>query len=242
MDAHDSFCPDCGNPRTGITCPHCRTLNFRSFCRKCNSPLDEMAMQEVQKAKSDPVFCQMMTLAQQLADLEEQLQTGPPGNDPQDEPELSWPELSEADRKLIEQYKELLSGTAPLPQPSPTPAPEPKTEPSAAPRPKIQLNIKKVNLDEIQQSYKEKLDEMKQLIAKLRPEGDMTPQMQRNYYSARKVMVTRKKVTKAAVCWVCNLCGFKHNQPSECAQPELGGTWMYEDIITTTQSYEYVDD
>ena len=45
MEADDFFCPDCGNPRTGIICPDCNTLNFRSFCRKCNRPLNEMAMQ-----------------------------------------------------------------------------------------------------------------------------------------------------------------------------------------------------
>ena len=104
------------------------------------------------------------------------------------------------------------------------------------------MNVKRVDLDEAKQSYKEKLEEMRGLMEKLRPEGDMTPQMQRNYYSARKLPVLRKSVSKAPVCWVCNLCGCQHNQPSECAQPELGGTWIYEDVVTVTKTFEYQDD
>ena len=233
MEADDFFCPDCGNPRTGIICPDCNTLNFRSFCRKCNRPLNEMAMQEMQKAKKDPVFQEMLALAQELADLEEQILNTVSEEFPV--------ELSEADKKLIQQYKDLFSGSGSL-EGMQVARPEPKVEEPVQTRPKIQLNVKKVDLDEAKQSYKEKLEEMKLLMEKLRPEGDMTPQMQRNYYSARKLPVLRKSVTKAPVCWICNLCGCHHSHPSECAQPELGGTWVYEDVVTVTKTFEYQDD
>ena len=88
MEADDFFCPDCGNPRTGIICPDCNTLNFRSFCRKCNRPLNEMAMQEMQKAKERPVFQEMLALAQELADLEEQILNTVSEEFPVGEPEL----------------------------------------------------------------------------------------------------------------------------------------------------------
>lgn len=241
MNADDSFCPDCGNPRTGIICPDCQTLNFRSFCRKCNHPLNEMAMQEMHKAQHDPVFQEMLALAQELAKLEDEILSIPDESAPKEEFELPQIEMSEADRKLIQQYKDLFSGAA-SPENTTFSKPEPKTEEPVQVRPKINLSVKKVNLDEAKQSYKEKLQEMQQLMAKLRPEGDMTPQMQRNYYSARKLPVLRKSVTKAPVCWICNLCGWQHNQPSECAEPELGGTWIYEDVVTITKTFEYQDD
>lgn len=44
MEPEDQFCCECGGPRKGITCPICGTLNFRSFCSHCNTPLD--ALQE----------------------------------------------------------------------------------------------------------------------------------------------------------------------------------------------------
>lgn len=241
MEADDSFCPDCGNPRTGIICPDCNTLNFRSFCRKCNRPLNEMAMQEMQKAKHDPVFQEMLALAQELADLEERILDTPSGEISEEDSEPPQLELSEADKKLIQQYKDLFAGSGSLEEIS-IPKPEPLKETPVQARPKIQLNVKRVDLDEAKQSYKEKLEEMRGLMEKLRPEGDMTPQMQRNYYSARKLPVLRKSVSKAPVCWVCNLCGCQHNQPSECAQPELGGTWIYEDVVTVTKTFEYQDD
>lgn len=241
MEADDSFCPDCGNPRTGIICPDCNTLNFRSFCRKCNRPLNEMAMQEMQKAKHDPVFQEMLALAQELADLEERILDTPSGEISEEDSEPPQLELSEADKKLIQQYKDLFSGSGSLEEIS-IPKPKPLKETPVQARPKIQLNVKRVDLDEAKQLYKEKLEEMRGLMEKLRPEGDMTPQMQRNYYSARKLPVLRKSVSKAPVCWVCNLCGCQHNQPSECAQPELGGTWIYEDVVTVTKTFEYQDD
>ena len=241
MEADDSFCPDCGNPRTGIICPDCNTLNFRSFCRKCNRPLNEMAMQEMQKAKHDPVFQEMLALAQELADLEERILDTPSGEISEEDSEPPQLELSEADKKLIQQYKDLFAGSGSLEEIS-IPKPKPLKETPVQARPKIQLNVKRVDLDEAKQLYKEKLEEMRGLMEKLRPEGDMTPQMQRNYYSARKLPVLRKSVSKAPVCWVCNLCGCQHNQPSECAQPELGGTWIYEDVVTVTKTFEYQDD
>lgn len=241
MEADDSFCPDCGNPRTGIICPDCNTLNFRSFCRKCNRPLNEMAMQEMQKAKHDPVFQEMLALAQELADLEERILDTPSGEISEEDSEPPQLELSEADKKLIQQYKDLFAGSGSLKEIS-IPKPKPLKETPVQARPKIQLNVKRVDLDEAKQLYKEKLEEMRGLMEKLRPEGDMTPQMQRNYYSARKLPVLRKSVSKAPVCWVCNLCGCQHNQPSECAQPELGGTWIYEDVVTVTKTFEYQDD
>ena len=157
MEADDFFCPDCGNPRTGIICPDCNTLNFRSFCRKCNRPLNEMAMQEMQKAKKDPVFQEMLALAQELADLEEQILNTVSEELPVGGPELPPVELSEADKKLIQQYKDLFSGSGSL-EGMQVSRPEPKVEEPVQTRPKIQLNVKKVDLDEAKQSYKEKLE------------------------------------------------------------------------------------
>ena len=58
--------------------------------------------------------------------------------------------------------------------------PEPKVEEPVQTRPKIQLNVKKVDLDEAKQSYKEKLEEMKLLMEKLTPGGSMTPRCSEN--------------------------------------------------------------
>ena len=73
MEPEDQFCCECGGPRKGITCPICGTLNFRSFCSHCNTPLDDLARAEVEKAQRDPVYQKAVSLAEQMAELEEQI-------------------------------------------------------------------------------------------------------------------------------------------------------------------------
>jgi predicted amidophosphoribosyltransferase len=251
VDKEDAFCPDCGNPRAGIVCPDCGTLNFRSFCRKCNRPLDDTANAELAKAQRDPVFRQMVELAEELATLEEQLTQqdashgdthGASHNASTDTPSAPPPsvEMSEADKALLERYKALFSGQeklapalAPIPAPAATPTPQPRRES------KIKISIAQPEQAPAAELYKAKVEEMKRLMEKLRPEGDMTPQMQRNYYSARKLPVIKKTVTKVPAYWICNLCHARHLQPSECAQPQLGGEWVYDDIITAHRVFEY---
>ncbi|MDR1003523.1 MAG: zinc ribbon domain-containing protein [Prevotellaceae bacterium] len=247
LDHDDTFCPECGNPRAGIACPGCGTLNFRSFCRKCNRPLNEAADREMQRAQKDPVFQQMVALAGELADLEAQL-TGQGDNSEgdnqsgvaQDEPAVA---LNQADQALLERYQALFDGRK---VEASTASPPKPTAPSVAPQPvqresKIKLTIAKPELNGTAEAYKEKVEEMQRLMQKLRPEGDMTPQMQRNYYSARKLPVLKKTVTKVPAYWICNLCHARHLQPSECAQPQLGGEWVYDDIITAKRVFEYED-
>ena len=73
MEPGDEFCCECGNPRKGITCPQCGTLNFRCFCSRCNAPLDELALAEIEKAKRDPIFQKAQQLAVEMAELEEKI-------------------------------------------------------------------------------------------------------------------------------------------------------------------------
>lgn len=233
LDEKDVFCSECGNPRKGIVCPNCDTLNFRSFCRKCNHALDEMAVLEIGKAQKDPIFKQILALAQELAGLEEQIEKIKPVDE---QPQI---ELSETDKNLIQQYKNLLVGMRSSDGVFPSPLPKTDTETSTetlVKKPsKIQLSLDISSLEGIQQAYKRKLEEMQETMKKLVPDNDMSPQMQRNYYSARKIPAIQKKVTRTLAFWVCNLCGCRHNQPSECSKPELGGNWVYEEITVITK-------
>ena len=75
------------------------------------------------------------------------------------------------------------------------------------------------------------------LMEQMLPPAGSTPQEQRNYYSARKVAVETRTVTKHKVGWVCNYCGATHANPSECCKPFLGGKWVYEDIVDIKIDY-----
>ena len=82
------------------------------------------------------------------------------------------------------------------------------------------------------------IEELNRMLASIVPDPGLTPQMQRNYFSARKVAVYHKSKISSKIGWVCNLCGCCHASPSECARPELGGTWIYEEKEITTKTYE----
>ncbi|MDR0893964.1 MAG: zinc ribbon domain-containing protein [Prevotellaceae bacterium] len=225
LEHDDRFCPECGNPRVGIVCPDCGTLNFRSFCRKCNRPLNEFADREVQRAHQDPIYQQMIALTDELADLETKLTDKKDDSDVHNESE-SLPKgavvgLSDGYKTLLKRNEVSIAS------------------PALRRESKIKLTLAKPELTETAEEYKEKVEEMQHLMQKLRPEGDTTPQMQRNYYSARKLPVLKKNVTKTPAYWICNLCHARHLQPSECAQPQLGGEWVYDDIITAQRVFEY---
>ncbi len=235
MDADSAFCPECGNPRTGIICGQCQTLNFRSFCRKCNAPLNEQAQQALAAAKSDPKFQKAVALAEELAELEEFLLSQP--EDEVEPPEI--PELSEENRQLIDQYKDLLStlrGQKPQ-EKTESPKPQPETQPKAQPKAQIKLSINIASKAEAMAKYKEKLAEMQETLASMIPDAGMTPQMQRDYYSARKVEIVTKTKTKIPLYWVCNAYGCQHYQPNECAEPFKGGNWVYQEIEEATSTW-----
>lgn len=232
MDADSSFCPECGNPRTGIVCGQCHTLNFRNFCRKCNSPLNAQAQQALDEATSDPKFQKALTIAEELAELEEFLLSE--SEDDIMPPET--PELSEENRQLLNQYKDLLSAfrgqkTQEKPQEKPKEQP---AAPKAEVKPQIKLSINISTKAEAMKKYKEKLAEMQAALISMVPDAGMTPHMQRDYYSARKVEIVTKTKKQERLYWVCNAYGCRHYTPNECSKPYLGGNWFYKEVEEIT--------
>ena len=205
MDPEDRFCPECGNSREGIVCPECGTLNFRSFCRKCNHPLDHMAQAAVAKAQADPKYQRMCEIQKRMVELERQILDG------------ADQALSEGDAKLKEEYEALMAMIS-----------------GGISEKKAETKLSDEGLRQLAKEYRESVEEMNQIMADLAPEPGMSPQEQRNYFCARKlpvITVTKhKEIIQQPIEWICNYCGCRHSQPSECVEPELGGTWVYENI------------
>ncbi len=74
-------------------------------------------------------------------------------------------------------------------------------------------------------------------LAMMLPPPGSTPKEQLIFYSARKVAVKVKSITREKIGWVCNFCGCTHKKPVECAKPQLGGHWIYEDKETEYTTY-----
>lgn len=213
------FCTKCGQSREGVICPNCGTLNARNFCRKCNAPLTAMAQKALEQADNDPQFKAILHRAEELAELHrqiEELQNGGPED-------ATPPELSDADKALLDEYAAIL-GSIGVYKPK---APEPKEQ---SPKPEREFKERTRSLDDIMAAYRQKADEMNAALAELAPPPDFTPEQQRDYYTARKIVsvdISSNLQGYTPNIWVCNFCGCEHRSPQECARPDLGGNWLF---------------
>jgi len=70
LTGQEAFCPECGNPRGGIVCPVCHTLNDFSFCKQCGTALTEEAKQLLAELQKTPEYKEMQQLAKELQELD----------------------------------------------------------------------------------------------------------------------------------------------------------------------------
>ena len=73
LSGDEAYCPECGNPRGGIVCPTCHTLNDFAFCKQCGTPLTEEARQLSAELGQRPDYKEMVKLARELEELQLQL-------------------------------------------------------------------------------------------------------------------------------------------------------------------------
>lgn len=224
-EADDLFCPNCGNPSKGIECPQCKTLNFRSFCRVCNTPLNEMARQAIEEAKNDPRMQKVWKLAMELSDLQDSIILSASEKDEVDDGAIDV--LSDDDKELLSKYRNLFShlGNAPISNNDKPILEEHRAQKVKKPSPKQHKCSLSV------EDLRRKIEEMKAAMASFFPDSNATPEVQRNFICARKIQISQKVKS----CWVCNYCGCRHNQPSECVREELGGEWEYQTKITEAE-------
>ena len=262
MSAGDAFCPECGNPRGGIVCPQCNTLNFRSFCRKCNHPLNPMALYAVEEARRDPRFIKAKTIADEIGGLEDEIKAleillaDRKANPPEPEKLLEVDDsTSDSARRLLEEF-EKLSGQASAPKPKPAPARPRVVEADAQALtvsadkgsgaggdfstgggPDTTFGAAAARLEKLREQYAAKTAELQRALDEMVPPEDAPPEIKRNFACARMITTysTETRREKARVCWICNRCQIRHANPSECGVAEFGGRWEVTEI---THTYE----
>lgn len=226
MQIEDVFCGECGGNSKGTPCPMCGTLSFRSFCPNCCSPVDELGKAELENAKNDPLFQRICSLAEKIIEA----------SDPDTPISCNGQPLSPEIVSLLERYRAMQTGTV-----NDNSNYSSNCVDIACQGQKMDTRNNGIQLSDSGsdiQDISSAIAELNALMKSMIPDPGLTPQMQRNYYSARKVAVYTKNIVRKPVGWVCNLCGCHHGSPSECARPELGGTWIYEDKEITTKTYQ----
>ena len=69
MTEMEVYCHECGNPRGGIVCPVCNTLNDFAFCKQCGTPLTEDAKLLAEDLRKLPDFQLLNKTARELENL-----------------------------------------------------------------------------------------------------------------------------------------------------------------------------
>ena len=208
----DRFCPECGNPVQGIRCTKCGTMNFRGFCYNCHEPLTENAQFEVEKAKNDPKFQQALSLAKKIEQLYESL------SDHEEEIRSEDRELFDSYKVLLEDLENGVTNTDRIHTTS-------EKNVSSGKKDHIDLTEKITELNQ-------KITDLTKIFKSFEPNPQESPQLQRDYYSARKIQIVSKGKELVTTGWKCNFCGYVHKNPEECDKPKLGGEWRYKEIET----------
>ena len=238
LDDDELFCSSCGNPRKGIVCPACSTLNYRSFCRHCNTPLNELAEKAREKARNHPAVRRARQIAAEMEQIQKEMeQLVAQAEEPVEEvlpPFDDAPEMTDAERAQLDRFYSILNAKPVAPQPR---RDKPATPPKAKERKPI---IDKERVRQLLAEYEAKAAEMRAAVDDMLPDPADPPEEQRNFLCACLVETFTTTVTKQRQCvgWVCNFCGCHHFQPSECCRPELGGKWLYQEneIVTRVKS------
>lgn len=211
----DKFCPECGNPIQGIKCPKCGTMNFRGFCYKCHEPLTENAQLQLAQAQADPLFLRAQKLATQIAIMVDKLDEAAKNQ--------QTPTMSEEDKELVNSYKNLLQdlGNGQF---------DVKDMPQVKQSTTEHKQVSTIDISEKLMEINRKITDLTEILKGFEPDQQETPQVQRDYYSARKVKITTRHTELLTTGWKCNFCGYVHNNPEECDKPNLGGEWRYREM------------
>ena len=234
MDDDEMFCSSCGNPRRGIVCPTCSTVNYRSFCRRCNTPLNEMAQEAIEKARRHPAVQRARHIVAEMERMQKEMERmvseaeAETADATPSSPEDDKPELTEADRKQLERFYRLMNSSPSHVQRKPEPAKH--VPPKKTRRQLFDKERMKALLDE----YERQAAELQATVDSMLPDPADPPEIQRNFLCACLIESYQTTVIKErkSVGWVCNFCGCHHQQPSDCCRPELGGKWLYQDTET----------
>ena len=88
-------------------------------------------------------------------------------------------------------------------------------------------------LDSLKKAYASKARELQAELEAMIPPAGSPPEVRRNFVCSRKFIIEETKVERLGIAWICNKCGIRHRNPSECAVAEFGGKWIFEERVTT---------
>lgn len=235
--------------------------SFCRKCNYPLNPMARYALEEARRdpryIKAQAIADELDTLEEEIARLEKIVAQGPAvviPPPPQPERVLEIDDTtSNSTARLMEEFRKL-SGAGPA-QPKAAPArPQAKAaEPAAKP---VSLSASKASggndislggtsdpsfgataarLEQLKKQYAAKADELQKALDAMVPPADAPAEIKRNFACAHRITtrVTETTVERERVCWICNRCHVRHNNPSECCVAEYGGKWVTKEVLRT---------
>lgn len=215
----DKYCPECGNPAGGITCPKCGLLSNFDFCSNCNTPLTSLADEQLLKLQADPEQVQMQKLCKEIQQAESEMKEL--GALAAEQPQLQSKEEEERElrRAMLRNIDSYIKTVDPKRREESKLQPPQKTSPS--PKESLRDSLKTAQdtanrKNEIEKKKREAAEKLKGADSIKFPD----PQNARRFFSATKPALPCR--------WHCNFADYIHPDPSNCARPDLGGRWIID--------------
>lgn len=241
----ETFCGECGNPTDGISCPRCGKQSIFDFCASCGIPLSIQAKEMVRETASNPVFQDMISLFEQLTEVEDPLLLPKVGSAPIKTDSVTVNKEQEDQGVRLKAYRE--SAFNPATHNKPKSASKPLF--SSVQKERInQLNddVAKEEERRIEEERKRREDEelkrKKEEARQLRLQEQLNEALRKlsvkTFYTnqgARRFFMNliaglpeevARKIINRGMGWRCNAYGCVHSSPNECANPFSGGVWM----------------
>ncbi|MFH0736881.1 MAG: hypothetical protein V1773_19695 [bacterium] len=239
LKGNEKYCEECGNPTEGIVCSTCGTHNFFDFCKKCNTPLTEAALEEIENVNSNPFFQNIFNLCEEVYNLDT--------NEEQNLAELQQ-QIIVAERKIAEEQKRFEEAENKEKQVQKMIKLEQFFNKSNTEERKVTKNEPTITKRFISDDHLKMIERAKQnitgyrqrIVAKDNKQREMqaelnkmaqltfcTGQEARRFFNAAKPKLYPDKPKK--YLWECNFVHYKHHGPHECSQPQLGGQWVVDD-------------
>ena len=70
LEGEEAYCSECGNPRGGLVCPVCHSMNDFAFCKQCGTPLTDEARSMQAEMMKHQDYIELRSAVEQLANLE----------------------------------------------------------------------------------------------------------------------------------------------------------------------------
>jgi hypothetical protein len=228
------FCPECGNPKDGVKCPHCGTLSIFDFCTTCGKPLTEGAHLALELAKKDPdakaiveSVAQTVTIEAELAKLKEIISSAPP-------PAATAPPPPKKERFSASKIAAVLQTEVNMDAAAARREEEQRKEQEFA---RLQEEHKRENeireaeakIRELEKQKKEALDAAAAARDRFKHKQFLTNQEARRFHNA-----SRPSGCKG---WLCNFTNTVHpDGPNGCDEPRHGGVWYDGDVVMVQTS------